>query len=138
MMRANTVSAGNIGYYHTGTTVATDVAGGLSVGSWSRVTITWDNSTAELFADAVSKGTDTGANDSASTNKGQIGGREASGTWADCKIDEVQIADVVRSDDWITTEFNTQSDPSTFYSIGVELTPGGGGPTDNALLISAD
>lgn len=36
-------------------------------------------------------------------------------------IDEVRIASVARSADWITTEFNNQSSPGTFYSVSGEL-----------------
>lgn len=32
--------------------------------------------------------------------------------------DEVRISDTVRSSDWIKTEYNNQSSPSTFYSLG--------------------
>ncbi len=36
-------------------------------------------------------------------------------------IDEVRVSDVPRSADWIQTEHNNQNDPSTFYSVGPEL-----------------
>ena len=36
-------------------------------------------------------------------------------------IDEVRVSDVPRSADWIQTEYNNQNDPSTFYSVGPEL-----------------
>jgi len=32
-------------------------------------------------------------------------------------IDEVRISNVARSADWITTEYNNQNDPSSFYSV---------------------
>jgi len=35
-------------------------------------------------------------------------------------IDEVRISNSVRSADWIKTEYNNQSSPSTFYSLGGE------------------
>ena len=37
-------------------------------------------------------------------------------------IDEVRISQAARSDDWIKTEYNNQSSPSTFYSVGSEET----------------
>lgn len=42
------------------------------------------------------------------------------------KIDEVRFATVVRSADWITTEYNNQSAPGTFETLGdeVSLIPG--------------
>jgi hypothetical protein len=39
-------------------------------------------------------------------------------------IDEVRIANTALSSSWINTEYNNQSSPSTFYSIGTESTPG--------------
>jgi hypothetical protein len=35
-------------------------------------------------------------------------------------IDEVRISDVERSADWISTQYNTQDDPSSFYTATVE------------------
>ena len=43
-------------------------------------------------------------------------------------IDEVRISNTARSSDWIATEYNNQSSPSTFYTVGSEelgLAPGG-------------
>jgi hypothetical protein len=35
-------------------------------------------------------------------------------------IDEMRVSNVIRSADWIATEYNNQSSPSTFYSISAE------------------
>ncbi|MGD8764382.1 MAG: DUF2341 domain-containing protein, partial [Desulfobacteraceae bacterium] len=35
-------------------------------------------------------------------------------------IDEVRISSVARSDAWLNTEYNNQSDPSTFFTLGPE------------------
>lgn len=42
-------------------------------------------------------------------------------------LDELRIASVARSTDWICTEYNNQNSPSTFYSVGVlePLVPAG-------------
>ncbi|MCG6945128.1 MAG: DUF2341 domain-containing protein, partial [Deltaproteobacteria bacterium] len=34
------------------------------------------------------------------------------------RIDEIRISSTARSADWIQTEYNNQSDPSSFYSVG--------------------
>ncbi len=39
-------------------------------------------------------------------------------------IDEVRISSTARSADWIATEYNNQSSPSGFYSVGTEETSG--------------
>jgi hypothetical protein len=36
------------------------------------------------------------------------------------KIDEVRIQDINRAVEWLTTEYNNQNSPSTFYSLGAE------------------
>ncbi|MHA2109351.1 MAG: DUF2341 domain-containing protein, partial [Candidatus Hodarchaeales archaeon] len=47
-----------------------------------------------------------------------IGRNTHDGTSFNGIIDEVRISNVVRSVDWITTEYNNQYDPENFYSIG--------------------
>jgi hypothetical protein len=54
------------------------------------------------------------------TNDGMGGG--GSGT-----IDEFRWAGTTRTPAWIATEYNNQSDPATFYTIGSEVVIGGGG-----------
>ena len=38
----------------------------------------------------------------------------------DGRFDELRISDEVRSNGWLRTEYNNQSSPSTFYSVGTE------------------
>lgn len=41
------------------------------------------------------------------------------------RIDEIRISKISRSDDWLDTEYNNQSSPSTFYTVGTqEANPG--------------
>ncbi|UCE36268.1 MAG: DUF2341 domain-containing protein [Thermoplasmata archaeon] len=51
------------------------------------------------------------------TNEIKIG---MSGAYFNGSIDEVRISNVVRSIDWIATQYNNQNDTGTFYSIGSE------------------
>ncbi|HSR89375.1 MAG TPA: LamG-like jellyroll fold domain-containing protein [Candidatus Udaeobacter sp.] len=37
-------------------------------------------------------------------------------------LDEFRISNFARSSDWIATEYNNQNSPSTFYTVGAELT----------------
>lgn len=53
-----------------------------------------------------------------------IGGETASGETAnrfEGMLDEIRIANAVRSSDWLTTEYNNQNNPSAFYSVGAEI-----------------
>lgn len=40
------------------------------------------------------------------------------------KLDEVRFSDIVRNDDWLTTQYNNQSNPGTFYTLGSEVGSG--------------
>ncbi len=42
-------------------------------------------------------------------------------------IDEARIASVARSADWLNTEYNNQSAPGTFETLGSEQVPAGAG-----------
>jgi hypothetical protein len=50
------------------------------------------------------------------------------------KVDEIRIKKSVNSADWISTEYNNQSSPSTFYSIGSEETPSSSGSKVKAYI----
>jgi hypothetical protein len=50
-------------------------------------------------------------------------------------LDEVKISNTNRSADWIITEYNNQSAPSTFYTVGSQ-TGGGSDQTNFPVLIS--
>jgi hypothetical protein len=39
------------------------------------------------------------------------------------QLDEVRIATVVRPAEWVRTEFNNQSDPASFCTVGPETAP---------------
>ena len=53
-------------------------------------------------------------------------------------IDEIRISNVARSDDWIATQYNTQDDPSTFFTATAEALPiaetDSLGVTDSAVI----
>lgn len=54
----------------------------------------------------------------------------ADNVW-DGSVDEARISNVVRSADWIKTEYNNQSDPSTFIGINAAQTPTRTAPSVN-------
>jgi len=51
----------------------------------------------------------------ASINVSQLGHFEG-------KFDEIRVSNIPRSEDWISTEYNNQNNPMSFYSIGPEET----------------
>lgn len=55
--------------------------------------------------------------------KGNEGGFESEDhsedhTHLNGSLDEIRLSNVARSASWITAEYNNQSSPSTFYSVG--------------------
>ncbi|MHA2335335.1 MAG: DUF2341 domain-containing protein, partial [Candidatus Hodarchaeales archaeon] len=40
--------------------------------------------------------------------------------WANAILDEVRVSNTARSANWITTEYNNQKNPTTFFSVGNE------------------
>jgi hypothetical protein len=47
-------------------------------------------------------------------------------------VDEVRLSKIERTQDWITVEFNNQSNPGTFETLGTEVSVGGA-PTTTSL-----
>jgi len=80
----------------------------------------WDGSTYRLYVNGsqVDSGAYTGSQTYSGTQM-HIGTR-ANADDFDGTIDEVRIHDVARSASWIATQYNNQSSPSTFYTIGAE------------------
>ena len=79
----------------------------------------------ELFIDGASVGTDGGVADASTARNNwdtnlRIGRPGASQRYFDGMIDEVRVSSVVRSDDWIATEYNNQNNPAAFYSVSAQ------------------
>jgi RHS repeat-associated protein len=58
----------------------------------------------------------------ATPDKSDIGGVYAGGAFSSVNfwhgiLDEVRLSNVERSNDWVTTEYNNQNSPATFYSV---------------------
>jgi hypothetical protein len=52
-----------------------------------------------------------------------IGGHDSSGSVQDLMkglLDEVRISKTARSAGWIATEYNNQSNPSSFYTVAAQ------------------
>jgi len=96
----------------------------LADGSWHFVGFTFQSGTSDgtkLYIDGTEQLTATFT--VANQNEGMvIGAGDNPGTWQFFSgiIDEARISNLVRSPDWIKTEYNNQSSPSTFCSVGGE------------------
>jgi len=112
---------------------STDGLGGANLGGTGLANNTWyhvvfvrsGNSSASgytVYVNGVQKGqTSSGVWSSAADLT--MGARLAyAGQNLDGALDEVRVSNTVRSANWITTEYNNQSSPATFYSIVLGLT----------------
>lgn len=90
--------------------------------TWHKAFGTFDGSNVKIYTEGVLR-TTTAFSGSINNDTRQFRiGRLASGLMPyNGLIDEVRAASVARSADWITTEFNNQSSPGTFFSVGAEL-----------------
>ena len=100
----------------------------VSLGAWHYVVYTYTSGTQKFYIDNVEYGSGTNANALGwttavdRTGRTTIGGHSAGTGLApvDGKMDEARIPSTNRSAAWLTTEYNNQSSPSTFYSYGTE------------------
>jgi hypothetical protein len=104
-------------------------------GGWHRAVVirTGDDNgsvTVQLIVDDQDYSTDSNTLDTTNTDGLFIIGKRlrdaASSRYFEGQIDEVQLSNTNRSTDWLATEYNNQSSPSTFYSLqGEETQPEG-------------
>lgn len=86
--------------------------------SWHYVTGVYDGTTATLYVDGVSVDSDVVAAPTIGASTivaGNITGTGANESWGGI-LEEMRVSTTNRSADWIATEYNNQSSPSTFYS----------------------
>jgi len=100
---------------------------GYTANTWYYTTGTFTSTLIEAvlnadFGNAAS--TDPTANTLSQHDRVRLGaaGDSTPGGYMDGKIDEARIASVVRSQSWISTEYNNQNSPATFYSVSTEQT----------------
>jgi hypothetical protein len=89
--------------------------------------LTYDNSTGTLFGyvnGTVDGSVSTTPQDLRNAPASTYIGNDAvnAGFFWNGSLDEIRISSVPRSADWITTEYNNQSSPSTFETLGIEVT----------------
>lgn len=96
----------------------------FSKGGWYYFTAVANaNSTQQLYLNGTNVGSGTRATTAATASLPfTIGKQERGGYPYDVNgsVDEVHVSTATRSSDWILTEFNNQSSPSTFVSVGAE------------------
>jgi hypothetical protein len=100
---------------------------GLATDDWEYVTAVFDREPGTDTAYFYLNGSPVGSEASSLIAGNSASGSqdfEVGGTGWLGGIDEVRMADTVRSADWVATEFNNQSTPSTFFKpLGTQETP---------------
>jgi hypothetical protein len=106
----------------------------LTAGSWFHLAVTYNSSSLandptlyingalpSVFEGNVPSGT---ALSDANYNATMGGSISALNLFTNGITDEVRVSNILRSNGWITTEYNNQQSPSTFYAVGSEETQG--------------
>jgi hypothetical protein len=89
---------------------------------WYHYAASWDASgNLTQYVDAGSDGSVAAASTINADTRGTEFGQDSSKTmFFDGTVDEFRIATVPLTSDWITTEYNNQTDTSTFYTAGTQ------------------
>jgi hypothetical protein len=104
----------------------------LTQNAWNKFDLTWDSAApaTKLYLNGSQIGSTNTTNATWNTagsgaEYGHDGGSGASLNSG--LIDETQLSDTVKTANWITTEYNNQNAPNTFWTMGSESAVGGGG-----------
>ncbi len=123
MVRYTTPTTGNKHINYDGTGAA------LSSGTWYYLSYTYDGVTGgnTSLAGYINGSLDGSASTGGTSTIGALGASGAHETWGHdpatdprfigADMDEIRIASVARSADWLLTEFNNQNSPGTFYTV---------------------
>src|SRR5260370_5704363 len=122
-------SSGLHGIIGTGSswiTTNADASYSYTLNTWHHVAYAVSTSGYSAYADGASRGSGTLSGTALLYDTNHtltIGTSGYPGDTFTVTIDEVRVSNIIRSADWIATEYNNQNSPSTFYSSGTESTP---------------
>ncbi|GAB5525869.1 MAG: hypothetical protein Roseis2KO_37410 [Roseivirga sp.] len=109
----------------TGSGLFRDDTGTLPNSTWTHIVFVYDgtlgsNPRKTLYVNGASVATDDADGNLSSTTADLSIGKRADARYFEGDLDELRISSAVRSADWICTEYNNQSSPGTFYTLGTE------------------
>lgn len=105
--------------------------------TWYHIFCVHGDGTMKLYINGTERATYDTFTEVTSNNLQIGGGANQGGYWINGNIDEIQISSTNRSTAWLATQYNNQSSPSTFYSIGAQATDGGYVAVGNATSTAA-
>ncbi len=109
--------SGNIGMYQWGGGTIINTSP-LTAGSWRYFVWTNDGTTNRLYLDGSLATSNTTSLQSGTVGQLYFSTYDGSNESYTGQLDEIRISSTNRSTDGITTEYNNQSSPATFYSVG--------------------
>lgn len=133
----------NFGWYNNGTDGRVIVANAgytLNQSAWNKFDMTWDSAApatklylnnTQIGSTNTTNGTWNSAGITAEYGHDGNTGRSLNGGL----IDEMQLSNTVKTANWITTEYNNQNAPNTFWTMGSEVAVGGGVKVGSMLLM---
>jgi len=112
---------------------------GMPMEKWSYVAGTYDHLTLKVFRDGLLRSESgefsNSVKDPDITQSTIIGQKAYTSSYKyGGTLDEVRISNVARSAEWIATEYKNQSDPFSFYSIGLAELGDGSSPTNPTVF----
>ncbi|HEX9894488.1 MAG TPA: LamG-like jellyroll fold domain-containing protein, partial [Gemmatimonadales bacterium] len=104
-----------------------DTTGTLAAGPWHHVVATYDGSTMRVYLDGVQDPTTRAKSGNIDRAGKELwlghGDHAIEKAWSfpwQGQLDEIRISNNARSAAWIGTQFNNQSSPGTFHTVGAE------------------
>lgn len=103
-----------------------DATTGCTSGVWNSIAVTASGTSSRVisfFLNGATNGGGTmnsGGDGTNTANNADVGTRSDFGYFLKGGIDELRVSNTAKSADWLATEYNNQSSPSTFYTIGSE------------------
>ena len=103
----------------------------LSANSWHYVVMVRAGNVLQMYIDGVASASSTQSGSLRGNTymmAGACPGRTGASPYyqdgyANSSINELHVSTIARSADWISAEYNNQSNPSTFYSVGIPNSP---------------
>lgn len=118
---------GNAVAWKWGGAILASAGASPSTNTWHYYVYTYDGTTSRIYIDGVEMGSSTVAPQIGLPSEGNIG-RYNNGEYIAASLDEPRFSISPKSAGWILTEYNNQSNPSGFITLGTE--------TENSLLAS--